>query len=63
MNTEIKHDPDKVLIRSGFVRIAINQLVGDGNGFSHLRDLYENKNGARISIQKSKWKRAIRREV
>lgn len=31
-----------------------NQLVGLGNGFSVLRDLYELEDGKRVSVRKTK---------
>lgn len=34
--------------------IERNQLVGLGNGFSVLRDLYETENGKRVSVRKTK---------
>lgn len=33
--------------------IEQNQLVGLGDGFSVLRDLYVTENGSRISVQKT----------
>ena len=34
--------------------IERNQLVGLGNGFSVLRDLYETREGKRVSVQKTR---------
>ena len=34
--------------------IESNQLVGLGNGFSVLRDLYESEDGKRVSVRKTK---------
>ena len=34
--------------------IESNQLVGLGDGFSVLRDLYESEDGKRVSVQKTK---------
>ena len=35
--------------------LAKNQAVGDGQGYAMLRDLYEEKDGTRISIRKTEW--------
>lgn len=34
--------------------IESNQLVGLGNGFSVLRDLYETEDGKRVSVRKTR---------
>ena len=35
--------------------ISENQLVGDGNGWACLRDLFETPDGKRYSIRKTEW--------
>lgn len=35
--------------------LALNQLVGNGQGFTIVRDLFEDESGKRISVPKSLW--------
>lgn len=35
--------------------LAQNQMVGNGQGYSLVRDLFEDESGKRISIPKSLW--------
>ena len=35
--------------------LAKNQIVGNGQGFTLIRDLFEDDYGKRISVPKSQW--------
>jgi len=37
-----------------------NQMVGNGQGFTLVRDLFEDESGKRISIPKSSWHEEIK---
>jgi hypothetical protein len=46
----MKEETPEESLLDGYGLIAENQLVGDGSGWAMLRNLFQNKNGHRISV-------------